>query len=388
MPTTRPAVDAPGSPTRRAGATAPCTSRTRDVGRDRDRVAQHARFVALDARHLGRLLLGREVLVDDADAAFLRDGDRQARLGHGVHRRRHERQVQADVAATDGSRGRCRGATPGRYAGTNNTSSKVSALPRRRMRKAPDAKANYTDGGAVAGPARTATDVTPHAARIAVSSRGSAPGAPLHCAAMTRPLSAPVARPVQCCCWPACAVAPSALAQAHWKWRDKERPDPCQRPAAAARNSPTRTSCSARAPRASPRRRPAPRAARSALGAGSAAPASSAGDSKLADEGRGASRTRPQADEKARRKAIEEPTPPSRPTTASAREAQLATLESGLRIARINDKGEREFLDDKAARRRSASARAESPPTASEASRARSPRGACLAAARRRGCWR
>ncbi len=30
-------------------------------------------------------------------------------------------------------------------AGTNNTSSKVSALPRRRMGKAPDAKANYTD---------------------------------------------------------------------------------------------------------------------------------------------------------------------------------------------------------------------------------------------------
>src|ERR1700745_198576 len=31
------------------------------------------------------------------------------------------------------------------YAGTNNTSSKVSALPRRRMWKAPDAKADYKD---------------------------------------------------------------------------------------------------------------------------------------------------------------------------------------------------------------------------------------------------
>jgi hypothetical protein len=49
----------------------------RDFGRDGDRVAQHAGFVALDARHLGRLLLRRQVLVHDADAAFLRDGDRQ-----------------------------------------------------------------------------------------------------------------------------------------------------------------------------------------------------------------------------------------------------------------------------------------------------------------------
>src|SRR5471032_2404806 len=31
------------------------------------------------------------------------------------------------------------------YAGTNNTSSKVSALPRRRIEEAPDAKADYTD---------------------------------------------------------------------------------------------------------------------------------------------------------------------------------------------------------------------------------------------------
>jgi len=30
-------------------------------------------------------------------------------------------------------------------AGTNRTSSKVSALPRRRMRKAPDAKRHYTE---------------------------------------------------------------------------------------------------------------------------------------------------------------------------------------------------------------------------------------------------
>ena len=67
------------------------------VLRDRDRVAQHAGFMALDLQHLGGLLRGRHVLVHDADAAFLREGDRQARLGDGIHRRRHERDVQCDV---------------------------------------------------------------------------------------------------------------------------------------------------------------------------------------------------------------------------------------------------------------------------------------------------
>src|SRR5262249_8359815 len=45
---------------------------------------------------LGCLLLGREVLVDDSHAAFLRDCDREARLGDGIHRRRDERDVELD----------------------------------------------------------------------------------------------------------------------------------------------------------------------------------------------------------------------------------------------------------------------------------------------------
>jgi hypothetical protein len=56
------------------------TSRTEAEGRHGDGVAQQARLVALDTRHLRRLLLGREVLVHDADAAFLGDGDGQAGL--------------------------------------------------------------------------------------------------------------------------------------------------------------------------------------------------------------------------------------------------------------------------------------------------------------------
>ena len=66
--------------------------------RDRDRVAQHAGFVALDLRDFSRLRFRGQVLVDDADAAFLRDRDRQARFGDGVHCRRNKRQLQTNVA--------------------------------------------------------------------------------------------------------------------------------------------------------------------------------------------------------------------------------------------------------------------------------------------------
>src|SRR5262249_13776207 len=60
------------------------------------------RFVALDLGDLRGLLLRREVLVDDADAAFLRDRDREARLGDGVHRRRDERDVELDFLRQPG----------------------------------------------------------------------------------------------------------------------------------------------------------------------------------------------------------------------------------------------------------------------------------------------
>ena len=68
------------------------------VGRHRDRVGDHAALELLHARNLARLAIGRHVLVDDADAAFLGDGDRQARLGHGIHGRRDKRQVEPYVA--------------------------------------------------------------------------------------------------------------------------------------------------------------------------------------------------------------------------------------------------------------------------------------------------
>src|SRR5688572_29708401 len=69
----------------------------RHLGRDGHRVAQHARLEALHFRDFGGLRLRREVLVDDAEAAFLRHRDREGRLGHRVHGRGHEREVQLEL---------------------------------------------------------------------------------------------------------------------------------------------------------------------------------------------------------------------------------------------------------------------------------------------------
>ena len=70
----------------------------RRVGENGDRVDHHAALEALDLAHLFGLLLGREIAVDDADAARLRHGDGEPRLGDGVHRRGKNRQIEADRA--------------------------------------------------------------------------------------------------------------------------------------------------------------------------------------------------------------------------------------------------------------------------------------------------
>ena len=66
--------------------------------RQRDRVDDHPALGALDAIHLRRLFLDREVLVDDADATLLGHGDCQPRLGDGIHRRAEQRHVDGNVA--------------------------------------------------------------------------------------------------------------------------------------------------------------------------------------------------------------------------------------------------------------------------------------------------
>ncbi len=70
----------------------------RRIGRDGDRVVNDAALELFDLLNLARLVLRRHVLVDDADAAFLRECDRESRLGHGVHRGRDDGDVQAQGA--------------------------------------------------------------------------------------------------------------------------------------------------------------------------------------------------------------------------------------------------------------------------------------------------
>ena len=69
------------------------------VGTDRDRVAHYARFVALDLGDFSSLLLSREILVDDADAAFLCHGDGQVGFGNRVHSGGHHRKIQGNFAS-------------------------------------------------------------------------------------------------------------------------------------------------------------------------------------------------------------------------------------------------------------------------------------------------
>ncbi len=56
-------------------------------------VGDDAGLGPLDAVHLGRLVFRGEVFVNDADAAFLRDGDGQPRFRDGIHGRAEQRDV-------------------------------------------------------------------------------------------------------------------------------------------------------------------------------------------------------------------------------------------------------------------------------------------------------
>ena len=80
--------------------------------RQRDRVDDHAALRPLHPVDFGGLLLDRQVLVDDADAALLRHRDGQPRLGHRIHRRAQQRHVHADVAGDREDRRRPRSAAP------------------------------------------------------------------------------------------------------------------------------------------------------------------------------------------------------------------------------------------------------------------------------------
>ena len=68
------------------------------VGSHGDRVADDAALVFLDPEHVPGLFLGRHVLVDDADAAYLRQANGQASLGDRVHGGGNDRNVEGKLA--------------------------------------------------------------------------------------------------------------------------------------------------------------------------------------------------------------------------------------------------------------------------------------------------
>src|SRR6185295_3592085 len=86
------------------------------VLRNGDRVFDDAAFKAFDLRYLRGLCTGSHVLVNYPDSAFLRDGNRQARFGYGVHRGGQQRNIETDgtrepggqayIAGQDGGVGR------------------------------------------------------------------------------------------------------------------------------------------------------------------------------------------------------------------------------------------------------------------------------------------
>ena len=67
---------------------------------ERHGLDDHPRLGALHLVDLGDLVGDREVAVDDPEPALARQRDREARLGHGVHRGGDDRDVQRDRTAS------------------------------------------------------------------------------------------------------------------------------------------------------------------------------------------------------------------------------------------------------------------------------------------------
>ena len=72
------------------------------VRRHGDRVHDHTAFGTLDLVDLGGLRLDAEILVDDANAALLRQGDGEIGLGDRIHRRAEQRDVEFNVVGQQG----------------------------------------------------------------------------------------------------------------------------------------------------------------------------------------------------------------------------------------------------------------------------------------------
>ena len=145
----------------------------------------------------------------------------------------------------------------------------------------------------------------------------------------------------------ACAVALGALlaapAQAQWKWRDKNgqvQYSDLPPPAGVA------DSDILQRPNGTQQRRAAP------VAATAPASAASSGAPALAPKGTDpeleAKRQKAEQEEAAKKKAEADKLAAAKADNCVRAKAQMRTLDSGVRITRTNEKGEREFLDDAA----------------------------------------
>jgi hypothetical protein len=132
---------------------------------------------------------------------------------------------------------------------------------------------------------------------------------------------------------------------AQWKWKDQsgrvqysdlpppptvKEADILQRPSGSSSKAPPAF---------------APNSAQAAVAAMAASAAS--GPAKAVEPELEAKRRKAAEEETAKRRAEEEKQKAARADNCSRAKAQLRALEDGMRMARVNDKGEREVLDDK-----------------------------------------
>ena len=118
----------------------------------------------------------------------------------------------------------------------------------------------------------------------------------------------------------------------------RERPDPVQRPAAAARR------VGEGHPLAPHRRHAARRRTRGRCLAGGFRRRQAA---KAVDPELEAKRKKAEQEDAAKAKADEQRVAAAKAENCKRAREQIRTLESGMRMARVNEKGEREVLDDK-----------------------------------------
>lgn len=154
----------------------------------------------------------------------------------------------------------------------------------------------------------------------------------------------------------ACLAATSLPAAAQWKWRDangqvhvSDLPPP--------RDVPEKNVLS----RPGPARKAAEPAATAAPAASTPAGPAAAASGALPGKGEtdlDKRRKKAEAEEAAKRKAEDDKVAAQKAENCQRARAQIMTLESGIRVATTNAKGEREFLDDGARQREMQRARA------------------------------